>query len=100
MMFLKIQILPNLMDFRSDKISKFEGSSNLNTQKLFEVDYEEIGDGPTVLLLHSTATGARQWKHFINKFKERFHFVAVNLIMSILSFLVLTDTLNPNDFIK
>ena len=72
--------MPNLRNFCSDKKSKFEGLTNLNTQKLLEVDYEEIGDGPTVLLLHSTATGARQWKHFINKFKERFHFVAVNLI--------------------
>ena len=49
-------------------------------RKTFTVDYEEIGNGPKVLLLHSTATGVRQWKYFINKFKDRFHFVAPNLI--------------------
>ena len=55
-------------------------SRELSTKKSLKVDYEEIGNGPTLLLLHSTATGARQWKHFINKFKDQFHFIAVNLI--------------------
>ena len=48
--------------------------------KLDEVDYFEAGVGPTVVLLHATATGARQWKNIINGYKDKFHFVAVNLI--------------------
>ena len=52
----------------------------MSNQKSLKVDYDEIGNGPTVLLLHSTATGSHQWKHFINKFKDEFHFIAPNLI--------------------
>ena len=48
--------------------------------KLEEVDYFEVGVGPTVVLLHATATGARQWKNIINGYRDKFRFVAVNLI--------------------
>ena len=46
----------------------------------YRVDFEEIGDGPLVLLLHATATGSAQWKHLIHNYKECFRFINVNLI--------------------
>ena len=45
-----------------------------------KVDYVEIGNGPKVVLLHSTATGYKQWKHLIENYKNRFCFIAINLI--------------------
>ena len=44
------------------------------------VDYLEAGCGPTVLLLHSSASGNHQWKNFINSSKDSFHFIALNLL--------------------
>ena len=48
--------------------------------KSVEVDYFESGVGPKIVLLHATATGARQWMNFINDYKNQFHFIAINLI--------------------
>ena len=45
-----------------------------------KVDYVEIGNGPKVVLLHSTATGIKQWRYLLENYKNRFCFIAVNLI--------------------
>ena len=46
----------------------------------FDVDYLEAGStGPLVVLVHSTAAGARQWRHLMENLKTDFRVRAVNL---------------------
>jgi pimeloyl-ACP methyl ester carboxylesterase len=44
-----------------------------------EVDIMEAGSGPTVLLVHSSVAGARQWRQLVSDLEDRFHLIAVNL---------------------
>lgn len=44
-----------------------------------EVDFLEAGSGPTVMLVHSSASGARQWRRLMDDLKVDFHVRAVNL---------------------
>lgn len=43
------------------------------------VDFIEKGDGPTVLLIHSSVAGAAQWRRLMDEFAAEFRFFAVNL---------------------
>jgi pimeloyl-ACP methyl ester carboxylesterase len=45
----------------------------------FDVDYTDIGSGPTVLLVHSSASGNRQWRRLADELKDRHRLIAVNL---------------------
>jgi pimeloyl-ACP methyl ester carboxylesterase len=46
----------------------------------FFVDFVEAGSaGPTVMLVHSSVSGARQWTRLIDDLKDRFRVRAVNL---------------------
>ena len=46
----------------------------------FVADYLEAGSvGPVVILVHSTVSGARQWRRLMDDLKDRFHVRAVNL---------------------
>lgn len=45
-----------------------------------DVEFLEKGSGPKVVLFHSSASGAGQWKVLMDHFKEKFHFISVNLI--------------------
>jgi pimeloyl-ACP methyl ester carboxylesterase len=45
----------------------------------FEVDYLEAGTGPAVILLHSSASGLRQWRRLIDEAQDRYRFLAINL---------------------
>jgi pimeloyl-ACP methyl ester carboxylesterase len=47
---------------------------------MIEVDFVEAGSGPLVVLLHSSVSGARQWRRLIDDLKPDFHVRAVNLI--------------------
>jgi pimeloyl-ACP methyl ester carboxylesterase len=42
-------------------------------------DFIEAGEGPCVLLVHSSVAGARQWRELLDDGKDRFHLRAVNL---------------------
>jgi pimeloyl-ACP methyl ester carboxylesterase len=42
-------------------------------------DYLEAGSGPLVILLHSSVSGARQWRRLVDDLKGAFHVRAVNL---------------------
>ena len=43
-------------------------------------DYLESGNaGPVVVLVHSSVSGARQWRRLMDDLKGRFHLRAVNL---------------------
>jgi len=44
-----------------------------------KIDYIEKGSGQTVILLHSTAAGNRQWKKLIELLSEDYHLIAPNL---------------------
>ena len=43
------------------------------------IDYAEAGEGPPVLLLHSSVSGNRQWRKLIAQLGARFRVVAPNL---------------------
>ena len=44
-----------------------------------EADFLAAGSGPTVMLVHSSVSGARQWRRLIDDLKADFHVRAVNL---------------------
>jgi pimeloyl-ACP methyl ester carboxylesterase len=43
------------------------------------VDFLEAGSGPAVMLVHSSVSGARQWRRLIDDLKADYHVRAVNL---------------------
>jgi pimeloyl-ACP methyl ester carboxylesterase len=45
----------------------------------FDLDVLDVGTGPTVVLLHSSASGARQWRRLVDELKDRYRVLAVNL---------------------
>lgn len=44
-----------------------------------KVDFLEAGSGPAVMLVHSSVSGARQWRGLMDHLKDEFHVRAVNL---------------------
>ena len=44
-----------------------------------KADFLEAGSGPTVMLVHSSVSGARQWRSLMDYLKADFHVMAVNL---------------------
>jgi pimeloyl-ACP methyl ester carboxylesterase len=44
-----------------------------------QVDFLEAGSGPLVMLVHSSVSGARQWRGLMDDLKSHFHVRAVNL---------------------
>jgi pimeloyl-ACP methyl ester carboxylesterase len=44
-----------------------------------QVDFLEAGTGPVVMLVHSSVSGARQWRRLMDDLKADFHVRAVNL---------------------
>ena len=45
----------------------------------YDIDYAEVGAGPAVLLLHSSAAGNRQWRKLMEERAARNHLLALNL---------------------
>jgi len=45
----------------------------------FDVEYLEAGTGPAVILLHSSASGLRQWRKLVEDLRGGYRAVAVNL---------------------
>lgn len=43
------------------------------------LDYTEDGTGETVVLIHSSVSGNRQWRALVDALKERFRVLAINL---------------------
>lgn len=50
----------------------------LSTENL-KIDYIEEGEGKTVVLIHSSVSGNRQWRSLVDSLKDRFHILAINL---------------------
>jgi pimeloyl-ACP methyl ester carboxylesterase len=44
-----------------------------------KADFLEAGSGPVVMLVHSSVSGARQWRRLMDELKDDFHVRAVNL---------------------
>jgi pimeloyl-ACP methyl ester carboxylesterase len=51
----------------------------LKKVKTIKADYLEAGSGPVVLLVHSSVSGARQWRRLVDSLKDEFRVRAVNL---------------------
>jgi pimeloyl-ACP methyl ester carboxylesterase len=51
----------------------------MNDLVMTKVDFLEAGSGPAVMLVHSSVSGARQWRRLMDDLKAEFHVRAVNL---------------------
>ncbi len=49
------------------------------TTPAWVIDYIEAGQGPTVILLHSSVSGNRQWRALIAAMSGRYRLIAINL---------------------
>ena len=45
----------------------------------FDLEYTDTGAGPAVVLVHSSASGQRQWRALIESLQNRYRLIAVNL---------------------
>lgn len=45
----------------------------------FDLDYMDVGSGPPVVLVHSSASGYRQWQRLVDDLQGRYRVIAVNL---------------------
>ena len=45
----------------------------------FDLDYTDTGSGPAVVLVHSSASGNRQWRALTESLKDRYRLIALNL---------------------
>jgi pimeloyl-ACP methyl ester carboxylesterase len=45
----------------------------------FDLDYADTGSGPAVVLVHSSASGHRQWQPLVEALQARYRLIAVNL---------------------
>src|SRR5262249_6297049 len=45
----------------------------------FDLDYWEAGSGPALVLVHSSASGNRQWRKLADELQGRYRLIAVNL---------------------
>lgn len=46
---------------------------------VFDVDYTDTGSGPPVVLVHSSASGSRQWRRLTELLQSRYRVIAVDL---------------------
>lgn len=45
----------------------------------YDLEYTDVGTGPPVILIHSSASGLRQWRALTETLKDRYRVIAVNL---------------------
>lgn len=45
----------------------------------FDIDYADMGHGPSVVVVHSSASGYRQWQRLAETLRSRYRIIAVNL---------------------
>jgi pimeloyl-ACP methyl ester carboxylesterase len=46
----------------------------------FDLDFTDAGSGPAVVLVHSSASGHRQWQRLVEALQSRYRLLAVNLL--------------------
>ena len=47
--------------------------------RIFDLDYADNGSGQAVVLVHSSASGHRQWQRLVEDLQSRYRLIAVNL---------------------
>src|SRR5262245_59559394 len=45
----------------------------------FDLDHTDTGSGPPVVLVHSSASGSRQWRQLTERLQDRYRMIAINL---------------------
>ena len=45
----------------------------------FDLDYADTGSGPAVVVVHSSASGHRQWQRLVEALQSRYRIIAINL---------------------
>jgi pimeloyl-ACP methyl ester carboxylesterase len=67
-------------DHRATAAMRGQRGNWVNNNPPIEVDYLEAGSsGPVVMLVHSSVSGARQWRRLMGDLKDQFRVRAVNL---------------------
>ena len=67
-------------DQRATAAMRGQRGNGVNNNPPIEVDYLEAGSsGPVVMLVHSSVSGARQWRRLMGDLKDQFRVRAVNL---------------------
>jgi pimeloyl-ACP methyl ester carboxylesterase len=63
-------------------IACFKGTSKVPivNRASLQVEYSDVGSGPTVVMLHSSVSGNRQWKRLIEELSPRYRCIAPNLL--------------------
>ena len=46
---------------------------------IFDLEYADTGSGPAVVVVHSSASGHRQWQSLVEALRGRYRLIAVNL---------------------
>jgi pimeloyl-ACP methyl ester carboxylesterase len=60
-------------------VGKHGAKTTMNKLPTNKADYLEAGSGPVIMLVHSSVSGARQWRRLMDDLKDDFHVRAVNL---------------------
>jgi pimeloyl-ACP methyl ester carboxylesterase len=74
------QTITEAADGRATAARRWQQDYRVNNNPPIEVDYLEAGSsGPVVMLVHSSVSGARQWRRLMGDLKDQFRVRAVNL---------------------
>jgi pimeloyl-ACP methyl ester carboxylesterase len=72
--------IPKIPDHCAPSAMYEQPANGVNNNQLFKVDYLEAGSsGPVVMLVHSSVSGARQWRRLMDDLKDQYRVRAVNL---------------------
>jgi pimeloyl-ACP methyl ester carboxylesterase len=72
--------IPKIPDQCAPSATSGRPAHGVNSSQLFKVDYLEAGSsGPVVMLVHSSVSGARQWRRLMDELKNQCRVRAVNL---------------------
>ena len=72
--------IPKIPDQCAPSATSGRPANGVNNNQLFKVDYLEAGaSGPVVMLVHSSVSGARQWRRLMDDLKDQCRVRAVNL---------------------
>jgi pimeloyl-ACP methyl ester carboxylesterase len=73
-------MISKVPDLRAPSALSGQPTNGGNNNQLFKVDYLEAGSsGLVVMLVHSSVSGARQWRRLMDDLKHQFRVRAVNL---------------------
>ena len=74
------QITAKAADQIATAVIRGHRSNGMSNNLPIKVDYLEAGSsGPLVMLVHSSVSGARQWRRLMDDLKDQFRVRAVNL---------------------